>query len=923
MRNNVFWALAAKTEEGKVTKNIFEHTADVLKSTEKLIEEFKISEARLIELAVKAAILHDIGKIFPHFQNNIINSLDEDLKKDYRTKVTEILGKDYLDNEASGILSRHEVYSAVLAKLFFTSADIDEVSLLILLHHYNPFYGSRGNPFDALTGSFTSEDLSTFLNNILRVIPALKTDLKEFLEILLEVSKNEHIRKSVEELLHSYSPERAEEIVKNIIEDFDDVSLLFPENLPVDDMTKDLPVEFFKALGILHIADHTASGNLDLGELFGILNYEKTDFQKLLEKIQKKIEGKGYFWQKDVLNNIQASGTSILVAPTGSGKTEFALLYALKNKERLLYTLPLRVALNDLYRGRFKKEYFGNSAGVLHSTSFIEYLVENEGSSLSPAERYRVAVNLLYPYLLSTPDQVFITALKYYGFDKVLFLYPFSAIVVDEIQGYDLDMVAITLRTLKLARELGSDVLVMTATLPPHVKELLNELGFKEIEISGIKDKIKNWNTIRHRIRIEDNLLVISEGDGEYSVNVDFLKSLLDKYVNKTLRDGENKLVLFIVNTVKSAIKLYRALKDKKNKERFFSGLDDLEIFIFHSRQLNRDKDRKVEIIKKRAENRKPTVVVATQVVEASLDLDADLMITQIAPIDSLIQRFGRVFRNRKGRSYDSERPNIVVITEKIYESPRSDRDPARPIKILYGKELLIKTLEVLKNYENKPLSFEDELRMVRETYEREHSKKGVKLKEIYLQKIKERLNMLEGLRVDRKTLAHKIFRKIAGIDAIFIDAIKKDDFSDIENEVHREVLRIARDLVVEKLESSSDYTIRELYEKAIEEAKSRGVYEMAKDKYLKSKEDFSFLVREVFVRNSINIPIWFLERMKYAENIVLDTSYARKGIFLVRLSPERIEVVKEYGLDALESLKIDDIPEDLTPPEDEDFYGV
>src|SRR3989338_9592228 len=88
------------------------------------------------------------------------------------------------------------------------------------------------------------------------------------------------------------------------------------------------------------------------------------------------MSGKRHFWQKDVIDK-GISKNAILVAPTGSGKSEFSLLWADKWKRKLIYTLPLRVALNDLYKRFYDYGSDKESISLFHSTSFIEYLKEN------------------------------------------------------------------------------------------------------------------------------------------------------------------------------------------------------------------------------------------------------------------------------------------------------------------------------------------------------------------------------------------------------------------------------------------------------------------------------------------------------------------------------------------------------------------
>lgn len=168
------------------------------------------------------------------------------------------------------------------------------------------------------------------------------------------------------------------------------------------------------------------------------------------------------------------------MAPTGSGKTEMAILWSARNKRKLIYTLPLRVALNDLFT-RFRNEedgYFNTSdVDILHSTAFIEYMDEEmAGKSINVDKMMTSARLLSSPVLLTTPDQVFLTSLNYYGSDKVISIYPFSSFIIDEVQTYNEEMAAIIIKTVNMIRELGGKVMIMTATFPHTLKNSLKTL---------------------------------------------------------------------------------------------------------------------------------------------------------------------------------------------------------------------------------------------------------------------------------------------------------------------------------------------------------------------------------------------------------------------------------------------------------------
>ena len=157
-----------------------------------------------------------------------------------------------------------------------------------------------------------------------------------------------------------------------------------------------------------------------------------------------------------------------------------------------------------------------------------------------------------------------------------------------------------------------------------------------------------------------------------------------------------------------------------------------IEIKLFHSRFIYKHRKRKEKKILEKLEDekpKKPYLLIATQVVEVSLDVDFEILITEVAPLPELIQRFGRVNRKRK---YIPREPNVYIFTyfdesEKIYE-----------------KELMDITLNILKEYVNGGLVNESEL--IKELdKEEDFKKKYIKLYEESKKEYEDLLNKWIG----------------------------------------------------------------------------------------------------------------------------------------------------------------------------------
>lgn len=141
----------------------------------------------------------------------------------------------------------------------------------------------------------------------------------------------------------------------------------------------------------------------------------------------------------------------------------------------------------------------------------------------------------------------------------------------------------------------------------------------------------------------------------------------------------KGKKVLVILNTVDCAIEYYHEIKTflVSHQE------DTVNLVLYHSRFLERDRTKKETIIKRAPENDSGFIAVTTQVVEVSLDIDYDILFTQVAPLDALVQRFGRI--NRKGGKHIPDTGNIM-----IYNSGSTDH-------WVYGEANLVRAKEIVE----------------------------------------------------------------------------------------------------------------------------------------------------------------------------------------------------------------------------------
>lgn len=551
-----------------------------------------------IETARYGAILHDIGKASPIFQ--------ERLKPNYSKKENE---KTY----------RHE-----LASLFFLSLFEEKIQPILIemvvAHHKSIVYDSRDKGILDLEENYEdvfalhkngwdewSKDALTILNSF---------GIKIY-EITIEEAEANYYK----------ALEYVEEIVK--IQGYS------------------------KWKGLLMAADHFASAML-----------EKTE-----EQIMRVFRAPNLVFferQHELYPLSQKSSASdkkhtIVVACTGAGKTDFLFR---RCKNRVFYTLPFQASINAMYNRvshDLKETNPDLDIRVLHSASSIAGKKNN-------AEERMLQGLMGSSIKVLTPHQIAGIIFGTRAFEATILDLKGNDVILDEIHTYTEISRAIVLKIVEVLNRLECRIHIVTATMPTDLyTKIVDILGKNNVfEVSLSVDEINKFD--RHTVH---KLQSWADADKIVSGAID-----------------EDKKVLIVCNRVKSAQEHYHHFK---------SNFPQTPCLLIHSRFKRGDRNDKEKRLVGLNQDGQPThefntsdnacIVVATQVVEVSLDISFDVMITETAPMDAMIQRFGRINRKRTKDTIGRYKPVYLI-------PPPEDKKEALP----YDIEILQASFDVLPN---------------------------------------------------------------------------------------------------------------------------------------------------------------------------------------------------------------------------------
>jgi CRISPR-associated endonuclease/helicase Cas3 len=387
------------------------------------------------------------------------------------------------------------------------------------------------------------------------------------------------------------------------------------------------------------------------------------------------------------VKQVHSPSLVILEAPTGTGKTELAFYFSALGLDTGQYkgiyiAMPTQATSNQMVMraGRLLQLLEPDPQRrprLLHSQAAWVFQPDSLPSNIHDNEQYRSPVGsispwflpkkrgLLEPFAVGTVDQVLLSVLWTRHFFVRLFGLANKSLVFDEVHAYDTYMTELFVTLLAWLKHTGATVTVLSATLPNRSRKQLVEV------MGGDGSALTGTDAAHSRLTVIDeagNTVAVSLCDSTQGrrIHLNWLSSenLADSLAGRLENGG---CVAVICNTVLGAQAMYRQLRAVQD-----SGmLADCEISLFHARYpaawRRHIEERALRDFGKEGPRPRKAILVATQVIEQSLDLDFDLLITEMPPVDFLIQRMGRLHRHpRAGRPEHLQQPECLVIQPEL-----------------------------------------------------------------------------------------------------------------------------------------------------------------------------------------------------------------------------------------------------------------
>ena len=598
--------LAKSQEQGELT--LLDHTQHVVQAVEVVAQHVQPDQ---VEVACRGAILHDLGKAHPFFQESLLPNFD---RKRY----------------SEGVPHRHEISSLLFLPLF----EACEWPILIDMvagHHksvegYNNDTRKHGRGMIDLVNGYTETSVfDRHAENWDEWSPKVEPVFQAFNIAFRRLTTTE-IRTAFD-----YALEHCESKGRG----------------------------WSRWRGILMSADHFASAMMHETSVRAKKLYRAPNLAYYEERTTTE---RARLYPLAQVSAVTHHHHTLVIAPTGAGKTDFLLRRCIGSGSRVFYLLPFQASINAMYL-RLDADLNGRDERYLNEEEQTDIRRVHAASRIDvdggQEEEYILQKHPGASIKVMTPHQIASIIFGTSGHETAALDVEGQDVILDEVHVYSDIGQAMVHEIVQALIKLGCRIHIGSATIPTALAEkLIILLGGEDnvYQVTLPKDVLETFN--RH--------IVNKLSDEESARNA--LKQAL----------GKDQRVLFISNNVRIA------------QERFEWVIDEfpeIPSLLVHSRYRRCDRahlEKQIEVFDKQEG---PCVVCATQVVEVSLDISFDCMISDAAPLDSLIQRFGRVNRRRLPKEQRSLNPVHVI-------APSDDNRAVLP----YDADIVRRSYELLPN---------------------------------------------------------------------------------------------------------------------------------------------------------------------------------------------------------------------------------
>lgn len=409
----------------------------------------------------------------------------------------------------------------------------------------------------------------------------------------------------------------------------------------------------------------------------------------------------------------------ILESPTGSGKTEAALYAAdvwlqSQRGSGMYIAMPTQATSNQMYKrtsdfllkrypdeknlnfhlvhgGALLEENKAQTEGV-----YDEDQSDSQGGIRAEAWFLPRKRTLLAPFGVGTVDQVLMSVLQTRHFFVRMFGLQNKVVIFDEVHAYDTYMSELFKRLLSWLKQIGVSVILLSATLPEKTRRELAAayLGSEDV---GLPPAEYPRLTIASNTGIQSISLDTPSSRTVQLQPCDVQPQTIIEHLRTALQNGGCAAV--ICNRVARAQELYKEIQA--------AGLvPEADLILFHARfPFAWREEIETKVLEKFGKDKngrnnpsrpQKSIVIATQVIEQSLDIDFDFMISDLAPIDLLIQRAGRLHRHSQN---DPTRPENLKTPTLLIAFPQKDDIPEfGGDEYVYDRSVMLKTWLALKD---------------------------------------------------------------------------------------------------------------------------------------------------------------------------------------------------------------------------------